>query len=284
MKETFRCFAVDRDAPPGACCRPHLRFQQRPRRHRHGHHLLPEGADRGLQGRLREGQPGHQARDPQQEHGRGHRLRARDCRRASGPRCSGPARRMPSRCSSATSLLEAGSDVDNPAVPAKIGNYPINDPQGFYLGQALAGYGIMYNTRYLQANKLAAPQEWDDLLKPAWFGHVAMTSPSRSGTMHLTVETILQGEGWDKGWGTDAADGRQQRADHRAQLRRAGRRQQRPVRRRPGHRLLRPRRQVLGLPGRVRLSGDDLDRAGEHRADRRRARTPPRRASSCSSR
>ncbi len=27
-----------------------------------------------------------------------------------------------------------------------------------------------------------------------------MTSPSRSGTMHLTVETILQGEGWDKGW------------------------------------------------------------------------------------
>jgi ABC-type Fe3+ transport system substrate-binding protein len=27
-----------------------------------------------------------------------------------------------------------------------------------------------------------------------------MTAPSRSGTMHLTVETILQGEGWDKGW------------------------------------------------------------------------------------
>ena len=28
-----------------------------------------------------------------------------------------------------------------------------------------------------------------------------MTAPSRSGTMHLTVETILQGEGWDAGWG-----------------------------------------------------------------------------------
>ena len=97
-------------------------------------------------------------------------------------------------------LLAKASDVANPQVPAKIGNYPINDPEGFYFGQALAGYGIMYNTRYLKANKLAAPHEWTDLTRPQWFGHVAMTAPSRSGTMHLTVETILQGEGWDKGW------------------------------------------------------------------------------------
>ena len=99
-------------------------------------------------------------------------------------------------------LLVAASDVDNPKIPAKIGNYPINDPKGFYKGQALAGYGIMYNTRYLKANKLNPPKEWSDLLTREWFGHVAMTSPSRSGTMHLTVETILQGEGWDKGWET----------------------------------------------------------------------------------
>ena len=97
-------------------------------------------------------------------------------------------------------LLTKAGDVANPQVPAKIGNYPINDPEGFYFGQALAGYGIMYNTRYLKANKLAAPHEWADLVKPQWFSHVAMTAPSRSGTMHLTVETILQGEGWDKGW------------------------------------------------------------------------------------
>jgi len=97
-------------------------------------------------------------------------------------------------------LLAKAPEVANPKVPAKIGSYPINDPEGFYFGQALAGYGIMYNTRYLKANKLEAPREWTDLVKPQWFGHVAMTSPSRSGTMHLTVETILQGEGWDKGW------------------------------------------------------------------------------------
>lgn len=90
----------------------------------------------------------------------------------------------------------------NKAVPDKIGNYPINDPSGLYMGQALTGYGIMYNTRYIKANKLPAPVEWKDLLAAQWFGHVGITAPSRSGTMHLTVETILQGEGWDKGWQT----------------------------------------------------------------------------------
>ncbi|NLY26701.1 MAG: extracellular solute-binding protein [Alcaligenaceae bacterium] len=99
-------------------------------------------------------------------------------------------------------LLEKAGDVLNPAVPDKIGSFPINDPNGLFMGQALAGYGIMYNTRLIKAKKLPAPTTWHDLLKPEWFGNVGITSPSRSGTMHLTVETILQGEGWDQGWNT----------------------------------------------------------------------------------
>ena len=91
-------------------------------------------------------------------------------------------------------------DGRNPAVPAMIGSYPINDPEGFYYGQALAGYGLMWNTRYMKANRLPAPKEWVDLVKPVYHGHVAISSPSRSGTTHLTIETILQGEGWSKGW------------------------------------------------------------------------------------
>jgi ABC-type Fe3+ transport system substrate-binding protein len=83
-----------------------------------------------------------------------------------------------------------------------VGSYPINDKDGFYVGFAASGYGIMYNTRYLRANNLAAPKEWDDLKNPIYFGHVGTAAPSRSGTSHLTVETILQGEGWDKGWAT----------------------------------------------------------------------------------
>jgi phosphoglycerate transport regulatory protein PgtC len=84
----------------------------------------------------------------------------------------------------------------------KVGSYPVNDPDGSFIGFAASGYGIMYNTRYLKANNIPAPKEWDDLKKPVYFGHVGISAPSRSGTTHLTVETILQGEGWDKGWAT----------------------------------------------------------------------------------
>jgi ABC-type Fe3+ transport system substrate-binding protein len=87
-------------------------------------------------------------------------------------------------------------------IPEKIGAFPINDPEGFYFGFAASGYGIMWNTRYVQANKLPEPKDWQDLAKPAYFDHVAIAAPSRSGTTHLTIETILQGEGWEQGWRT----------------------------------------------------------------------------------
>ena len=96
--------------------------------------------------------------------------------------------------------LLAKVDPGVAGIPEKVGSYPINDPEGFFRGQALAGYGLMWNTRYLQAHKLPAPKEWADLVKPVYHGHVATSSPSRSGTTHLTFETILQGEGWDRGW------------------------------------------------------------------------------------
>ncbi len=101
---------------------------------------------------------------------------------------------------SSFNLLQSAPEVVNKSAPPKIGNYPLNDPKGMYYGQALAGYGISWNTRYLNAHKLPAPKEWSDLIRPEYFGHIAISSPSRSGTTQLTVETILQGEGWDKGW------------------------------------------------------------------------------------
>ncbi len=100
----------------------------------------------------------------------------------------------------AQKLLLPVGDLANKDAPAMVGSYPINAPDNMYLGQALAGYGLMWNTRYMAANKLPAPAQWSDLIKPVYFGHVAISAPSRSGTTHLTVETLLQGEGWDRGW------------------------------------------------------------------------------------
>ncbi len=85
-------------------------------------------------------------------------------------------------------------------IPEKVGAFPINDPDGYYVGFAASGYGIMWNKRYVAAKKLPIVGEWEDLKQPALHGHVGMSAPSRSGTTHLTVETLLQGKGWEAGW------------------------------------------------------------------------------------
>jgi ABC-type Fe3+ transport system substrate-binding protein len=85
-------------------------------------------------------------------------------------------------------------------IPDKVAGFPINDPDGFFYGFAVSGYGMMWNKTYLTRNRVPAPKEWDDLVKPEYFGHLVISAPSRSGTTHLTVETILQGYGWQKGW------------------------------------------------------------------------------------
>ena len=148
----------------------------------------------------------------------------------------------------ASSKLLQKTDARNPAVPDKIGNYPINDPEGLYFGQALAGYGIMWNTRYLAANKLPEPKEWADLANPVYFGHVAISSPSRSGTTPPHRRDDPPGRGLGQGLGADPRDRRQLRGHHRAQLRRARRRCERPVRRRPRDRFLGLAAKNSGLP------------------------------------
>lgn len=72
--------------------------------------------------------------------------------------------------------------------------------QPYFLAQAWSGYGIMWNTRYFAAKGLPPPATWADLGQSAYFGHLIMTSPARSGTTHLIVEQILQSHGWEAGW------------------------------------------------------------------------------------
>lgn len=96
--------------------------------------------------------------------------------------------------------LLAHVSLQSEGIPEKIGAYPMNDSDGTYFGFAASGYGIMWNERYLKAHDLEPAQQWSDLTKAEYFGHVGMSAPSRSGTTHLTVETLLQGEGWEEGW------------------------------------------------------------------------------------
>ena len=85
--------------------------------------------------------------------------------------------------------------------PDRIAGYPVNDPDHTYLGFALSGYGFVYNPGYLEGRGLPVPRGWSDLAAPIYAGHIGISSPSRSGTMHLMVEALLQVYGWDRGWG-----------------------------------------------------------------------------------
>ncbi|VAW18729.1 Ferric iron ABC transporter, iron-binding protein [hydrothermal vent metagenome] len=83
---------------------------------------------------------------------------------------------------------------------SSIGGYPLNDPDGYYKGFAISGYGLMWNRPYLIRRGLPEPTGWSDLMDPRYAGHIGITAPSRSGTTHLIVETILQTSGWERGW------------------------------------------------------------------------------------
>jgi len=88
----------------------------------------------------------------------------------------------------------------SPNDQARLGEYPLDDPDGYYRGVAISGYGIVWNRNYLRKYNLPIPHQWDDLKNPVYFQHIGISAPSRSGTTHLIVETILQKKGWRDGW------------------------------------------------------------------------------------
>lgn len=80
------------------------------------------------------------------------------------------------------------------------GDLSVDDPEGYYFGFALSGVGWMWNQSYLRKEGLKPPQGWADMANPAYYNHMAMSTPTQSGSTHLIVETLLQGMGWEKGW------------------------------------------------------------------------------------
>lgn len=96
-----------------------------------------------------------------------------------------------------TGYLEPGP---LPERPGRIAGYPLDDPDGYYRGFAVSGYGLMWNESYLQRHLLPRPERWDDLRAPGYRGHVGISAPSRSGTTHVMVELLLQSLGWEAGW------------------------------------------------------------------------------------
>ncbi|MBW1963190.1 MAG: extracellular solute-binding protein [Deltaproteobacteria bacterium] len=58
----------------------------------------------------------------------------------------------------------------------------------------------LYNEKVLKKLRLPPPKTWKDLINPIYRGNIVHTLPYASGTMHETVEILLQAFGEKKGW------------------------------------------------------------------------------------
>ena len=58
----------------------------------------------------------------------------------------------------------------------------------------------LYNEKVLKKLRLPPPKTWNDLLNPIYRGNVVHTLPYASGTMHETVEILMQAFGEQEAW------------------------------------------------------------------------------------
>ena len=58
----------------------------------------------------------------------------------------------------------------------------------------------LYNEKVLKTLRLPPPKTWRDLLNPIYRGNIVHTLPYASGTMHETVEILLQAFGEEEAW------------------------------------------------------------------------------------
>lgn len=74
------------------------------------------------------------------------------------------------------------------------------DPDQFWIGTALSGFGIVYNRDALAALGVEPPEGWHDITDPRLAGQLAAADPRQSGSVTTTYESILNNFGWDEGW------------------------------------------------------------------------------------
>jgi len=90
--------------------------------------------------------------------------------------------------------------VDRTALPGKLGDQPLSDPQGAYEAFEVAGYGLAYNPSFLKELGEDVPKSWQAAADAKLAGKITMPRPSHVGFAPALYEVILQSEGWDKGW------------------------------------------------------------------------------------
>lgn len=78
-------------------------------------------------------------------------------------------------------------------IPERVGGEPFRDRAGRWVGVVLASFGIVYNRDVLQRLGMRkAPAGWRDLADPRLIGQVALSDPTKSGSVAKAFELIIQ--------------------------------------------------------------------------------------------
>lgn len=79
------------------------------------------------------------------------------------------------------------------SIPAFFGGEALYDQQGRYYGVVLSTFGILYNIdRMKEIPDCKAPETWQDLGKPEFFGKLVIADPSKSGSANKCFEIVIQ--------------------------------------------------------------------------------------------
>lgn len=82
----------------------------------------------------------------------------------------------------------------------EIGSALLYDPEQYWIGNALSGFGIVFNRDLLSRFGLKDPTSFEDLANPKLQGMVALADPRQSGSISTAFDAILSNYGWEKGW------------------------------------------------------------------------------------
>ncbi|NDV62435.1 ABC transporter substrate-binding protein [Puniceicoccales bacterium CK1056] len=79
------------------------------------------------------------------------------------------------------------------AIPESISGESFYDGEGRWYGTVLSSYGIIYNRDALARLEIPnEPRQWVDLTDPRYFGQIAVSDPTKSGSMAQAFEMIIQ--------------------------------------------------------------------------------------------
>jgi ABC-type Fe3+ transport system substrate-binding protein len=67
-------------------------------------------------------------------------------------------------------------------------------PDHVWVGTCLSQFGICYNPAVLKRLHLPAPTAWDDLGDPRYVGNIALSDPTKSGSVARSFELVVQAE------------------------------------------------------------------------------------------